>query len=146
MKSLNSAGAEARYLPSARCRKVDSLVETLLPSIDESSRDTSSLLLPVLLRDWDEHGSVGVVGFCVDLLLVTSFEERRGRYLFNDTGARVGTVLRRVGSLLEDLLDHSLISALLLPIHITSDSTYGRIGKSLTTRNEGWDSTIRVDL
>ena len=24
--------------------------------------------------------------------------------------------------------------------------TYSRIGKGLTTRNEGWDSTIRVDL
>ena len=143
---MNSAGAEARYLPSARCRKVDSLVETLLPSIDESSRNTSSLLLPVLLGDWDEHGRVGVVGFCVNLLLATSLGERRGRYLFNDTGARVRTVLRRVGSLLEDLLDHSLISALVLPIHITSKRTYGRIGKSLTTRNEGWDSTIRVDL
>jgi hypothetical protein len=35
----------------------------------------------------------------------------RGRYLFNDTGARVGTVLRGVRSLLEDLLDHSLSSA-----------------------------------
>jgi len=146
MKSLNSAGAEARYLPSARHREIDVLVKTLLPSIDESSRDSGCLLLPILLRDWDEHGRVRVVGFCVNLLLATSLGERRGRYLFNDTGARVGTVLRRVGSLLEDLLDHSLISALLLPIHITSDSTYGRIGKSLTTRNEGWDSTIRIDL
>jgi hypothetical protein len=48
----------------------------------------------------------------VDLLLANSFEARRCRYLFNDTGARVGTVLRGVGSLLEDLLDHSLPSAL----------------------------------
>ena len=108
MKSLNSAGAEARYLPSACCRKVDVLVKTLLPSIHESSRDSGCLLLPVLLRDGDEHGRVGVVGFCVNLILATSLGERRGRYLFNDTGARVRTVLRRVGSLLEDLLDHGL--------------------------------------
>jgi hypothetical protein len=73
MKSLNSAGAEARYLPSACCREVDILVKTLLPSVYESSRDTGRLLLPILLRDWDEHGGIGVVGFCVDLLLATFF-------------------------------------------------------------------------
>jgi hypothetical protein len=112
MKSLNSAGAEARYLPSACCRKVDVLVKTLLPSVYESSRDTGRLLLPILLRDGDEHRSIRVMGFCVDLMSATFFGERRGRYLFDDTGARVGTVLRGVGSLLEDLLDHSLPSAL----------------------------------
>jgi hypothetical protein len=117
MKSLNSAGAEARYLPSALCRKVDILVKTLLPSIHESSRDAGSLLLPILLRDWDEHGSIRIVGFCVDLLLAASPERRRRMYLFDDTGAGVGTVLRGVGSLLEDLLDHSLSSALFLPCH-----------------------------
>lgn len=47
----------------------------------------------------------------MDLKSATFFGERRGRYLFNDTGARVGTVLRGVRSLLEDLLDHSLSSA-----------------------------------
>jgi hypothetical protein len=72
----------------------------------------------------------------------------RVRYLFNDTGARVGTVLRGVGSLLEDLLDHSLPSARSLPSsdYEGNKGTYGRIGKSLTTRDEGWDSTVRVDL
>jgi hypothetical protein len=108
MKSLNSAGAEARYLPSACCRKVDILVKTLLPSIHESSRDTGSLFLPILLRDGDEHGSIRVVGFCVDLKSAACLEGEGERYLLDDTGARVGTVLRRVGSLFENFLDHRL--------------------------------------
>jgi len=108
MKSLNSAGAEARYLPSALFREVDILVKTLLPSIHESSRDTGSLLLPILLRDRDEHRSIRVVSFCVNLPSVASWRESGGRYLFDDTGARVGTVLRGVRSLLENFLDHRL--------------------------------------
>lgn len=73
MKSLNSSGAEARYLSvSSTARstkgKVDTLVQTLLPSIDESSRDTLTFLLPILLRDGDEHGCIGVVSFGVDLI------------------------------------------------------------------------------
>jgi hypothetical protein len=115
MKSLNSAGAEARYLPSAGNRDVDVLVKTLLPSVHESSGDAGGLLLPILLRDWDEHGSVRVVGFCVNLSSAESNSEGRTAYLFDDASARVGTVLRGVGSLLEDLLDHSLSSARSIP-------------------------------
>jgi hypothetical protein len=51
------------------------------------------------------------VGFCVDLSSAESNSEGRTAYFLDDTGARVGTVLRGVGSLLEDLLDHSLSSA-----------------------------------
>jgi hypothetical protein len=49
-------------------RQGDILVKTLLPAIDESSGDTLGLLLPVLFRNGDEHGSIGVVGFSVDLM------------------------------------------------------------------------------
>jgi hypothetical protein len=88
------------------------------------------------------------VGFCVDLISAACLEREGERYLLDDTGARVGTVLRGVRSLLEDLLDHSLSSALFfMSWRDEGDKgTYGRIGKSLTTRNEGWDSTIRVNL
>lgn len=75
MKSLYSAGAEARYLSSGENSDVDILVKTLLPSIHKSSRDTGSLLLPILLRNGDEHRSVGVVSFCVNLSLAESYRK-----------------------------------------------------------------------